>query len=126
MISTVVLVHAEFDIARGCKTLRAHVAAQNWQPSVGARATAAFTALGDLVLNSSSDELVPINLTIINAGKQTRIELACNFYMSDPTAAVAQEAAERLRRASDDLDFYETSGNVQITARLYVNGKVSR
>ncbi len=58
MISTVILVHAEFDIARGCKTLRAHIAAQNWKPTVGARATAALTAMGDLILSSSSDELV--------------------------------------------------------------------
>jgi hypothetical protein len=120
MISTVILVHAEFDIARGCKMLRAHVAAQKWQPMVGARAAAALTAMGDLILNSHTRELVPVNLTIQNSGARTGIELGCSFYLPDNDTPEVREATERLVRATDELDIYETAGNVQIAARLAV------
>jgi hypothetical protein len=120
MISTVILVHAEFDIARGCKALRAHITAQNWKPTVAARATAALTAMGDLILNSSSAELVPINLTLNNAHKNPGINLVCNLYLPDSERPEIQEAVQRLGRATDTLDIYETAGNLQITAHLKV------
>jgi hypothetical protein len=121
MISTVILVHAEFDIARGCKTLRSHIASQNWKPVVGARATAALTAMGDLILNSHSGELVPVNLTIQGSGQKAGIELGCSFYMPNGETPEIAEAKQRLERATDVMDFYETAGNVQVVARLNVN-----
>jgi hypothetical protein len=123
MISTVILVHAEFDIARGCKTLRAHIAAQNWKPTVGARATAAFTAMGDMILNSTTDELVPISMTITNTCENASIELGCSLYLPDINSPEMVDATQRLRRATDELDVYETAGNVQVIARLCVKCK---
>ena len=122
MISTVILVHAEFDIARGCKLLRSYVAAQRWQPVFGARATAAMTALGDLILSSGSNALVPINITVINAGDHAGIELGCNLYLPGSDKPEIQEARQRLTRATSAIDVYETAGNFQITACLYVEG----
>ena len=121
MISTVILVHADFDIARGCKALRSYVAAQSWKPAVAARATAALTAMGDLILNSDSAELVPINLTINNVSKNAGIALICNLYLPDIHTPHILEAVQRLKRATDSLDIYETAGNVQITAHLHVS-----
>lgn len=121
MISTVILVHAEFDIARGCKTLRSHVATQNWKPIIGARAAAAFTAIGDLILNSDSNELVPINITLRNDTKLKSIEFVCHFYSASRENAAMLQARQRLERATDELDIYETAGNVQVTARLYIS-----
>jgi len=123
MISTVILVHAEFDIARGCKLLREHVAAQNWKPMIGARATAALTALGDLILNSDSSELVPINITINNSGGSAGIELGCNLYLPNSDSPKVHEARQRLERATSAVDIYETAGNFQIMACLYVEGE---
>jgi len=123
MISTVILVHAEFDIARGCKLLREYVAAQNWKPVVGARATAALTALGDLILNSGSNELVPINIAIMNSGMKASVELGCNLYLPNSDTPKIHEAKQRLARATSAVDIYETAGNFQILARLYVEGE---
>ena len=122
MISTVILVHADFDIARGCKLLRTHVAAQQWKPIVGARATAALTALGDLILNSNSTDLVPINIAVINSNESSGIELGCNLYLPNSDNPIIQEARQRLARATSEIDIYETAGNFQITACLYVDG----
>ena len=120
MISTVILIHAEFDIARGCKTLRSHITSLRWQPVVGARATAALTAMGDLILNSHSGELVPVNLTIQNSGSRLGIELGCSFYLPNGETPEVCDGRQRLDRASDEMDFYETSGNIQVIARLNV------
>lgn len=120
MISTVILVHAEFDIARGCKMIRAHVAAQDWKPTVGARASAALTALGDLILNSDTSELVSINLAIINTSAEPGIQFGCNLYLPNRSRPQIQEAWQRLERATDALDVYETGGNVQISAHLCI------
>ena len=122
MISTVILVHAEFDIARGCKLLRSYVAAQRWKPVFGARATAAMTALGDLILSSGTNALVPINITVVNAGDHVGIELGCNLYLPGSDRPEILEAKQRLARATSAIDVYETAGNFQITACLYVEG----
>jgi hypothetical protein len=77
--------------------------------------------MGDLILNSHSGELVPINLTIQNAGQKPGIELGCSFYLPKGETTEISAARERLERATDELDFYETAGNVQVVARLHVN-----
>jgi hypothetical protein len=120
MISKVILVHAEFDIARGCRTLRGYAADQDWKPIIGARATAALTALGDLILNSGANELVPVNIAVKNYRNDQGIELGCSFYSPNTTSPNIEAAKQRLQRATDELDIYETAGNVQVTARLIV------
>lgn len=120
MISTVILVHAEFDIARGCKMLRTHVASQHWKPAIAARGTAILTAMGDLILSSRSSDLVAVNLTIHNTGQAPNIQMTCHLYLPHIHTPQVEAIIQRMRRASDHLDLYETAGNVEISARLDV------
>ena len=65
MISTTIPIQGTFDIAKGRNSLRAHIAAQRWPPTFGARAAAVVTALGELILNVQGQNLVIVRMNVI-------------------------------------------------------------
>ncbi len=60
------------------------------------------------------------NLIINNSGMNASVEMGCNFYLPNINTPEIAEATRRLERATDELDIYETAGNVQIAARLCI------
>ncbi|MBZ0303499.1 MAG: hypothetical protein K8J31_27410 [Anaerolineae bacterium] len=119
MISTVILVHAQPDLVRGRMLLRAHVAAQNWRPLDAVRASAAFTALGDLILGANLDEVVPVSLAIYNSDRNASIELGCSLSPSKQDSRLVEKTAQRLRQVADAVEIGETAQHTQIAARLH-------
>ena len=118
MISTTIPVQGTFDIAKGRNSLRAHIAAQRWSPTFGARAAAALTALGELILNAQGQNLVIVRLNVIDEGEVKGVQFVCNIQIND--ADTYENAAQRLQRAADDLDVREVAQNAQIVASVYV------
>ena len=118
MISTTIPIQGTFDIAKGRNSLRAHIAAQRWSPTFGARAAAALTALGELILFASRHNLVIVRMTVVDTGDQAGIHFACNIQAPGDNLSAFQEAENRLGRATDSLELREVAQSIQISASV--------
>lgn len=120
MTSTTIPIQSTFDIARGRNSLRTHIAAQRWTPVFGARASAALTALGELILYAEINNVVVVRLRIVEVNGAGGIELMCAV-AGDTHNERFTEAQTRLRRAVDELEMEDGYNGLQITARLWMN-----
>jgi hypothetical protein len=115
---TTIPIQGTFDIARGRRTLREKVLAMGWKPSFNARAAAALTALGELILLSSAGKTVPVTLRMLEDADDPGILLSCQVNPTDVIADTLDQATERLDQASDDLQIEETSRGFRIAVQV--------
>ncbi len=115
---TTMVIEGTFDIARGRNSLRTHTARQRWPPVFVARATAALTALGELILSSQPEKPVVVQLNIIDRGHDPGVQFTCNIEPFNHTLPRLRKAQENLARATDDLDVHETANGIRISAHM--------
>lgn len=119
MATTTIPVQGTFDIALGRKTLRANIVRQRWHPNFNARASAALTALGELILMGDTSRLVPIIVHILDQGNQHGIEMTCNVNASDIDDDRVDEATSRLERAADELLIDRSHHGIRVTVYIW-------
>lgn len=124
MISTTIPIQGTFDIAKGRNSLRAHVAAQNWPPTFGARAAAVLTALGEFILQANRHNLVIVRMNVIEDGDEVGVQFTCSVQIPDGASAGLQQAEDRLSRAADQLEMQEIAHSMQITAGVWQTAAV--
>ena len=121
MISTVIPIQGTFDIAKGRRSIRAHIATQRWTPVFGARAGAALTALGELILHAGVSRIVAVRLYIIDTGDEAGIEFDCQLHPCNiADNGKFEQAQQRLENATDDLYLRVDKGCVQIHAGVRI------
>ena len=118
MISTTIPIQGTFDIAKGRNSLRAHIAAQCWSPTFGARAAAALTALGELILFTSHHNLVIVRMTVVDQGDKVGIHFACNIQSPGENLSAFGEVEDRLDRATDTLELRPLAQSIQVSASI--------
>lgn len=116
MISTTIPIQGTFDIAKGRNSIRAHIAAQRWSPTFGARVAAALTALGELILYTNRNNLVIVRMNVHEEGDTAGIEFVCTVQIPEGDLRAYQDAEARLARATDDLDLRKVAQNIHICA----------
>jgi hypothetical protein len=119
MISTTIPIQGTFDIAKGRNSLRAHIAAQHWSPTFGARAAAALTALGELILQANKHNLVIVRMNVFEEGNEIGVQFTCTIQIPEGESAGLRQAEDRLSRAADQLEMQEIAHSVQITAGVW-------
>jgi hypothetical protein len=115
---TTIPIQGTFDIALGRRTLREKVLAQGWKPSFNARAAAALTALGELILLASGGKSVPVTLRLVEDADDAGIQLSCQVNPTDVIADSLDQATERLDQATDDLQIEKTARGFRIMAQV--------
>lgn len=120
-ITTTIPIQGTFDIAKGRNSLRAHIAAQHWSLTFGARAAAALTALGELILSVNQQNLVIVRINVIQQEDAGGIEFLCQFRVADEDRSRYQEIVQRLLRATDKLEVREVAQMIQIVAAVWLN-----
>lgn len=115
---TTIPIQGTFDIALGRKTLREKVLAQGWKPAFNARAAAALTALGELILLASAGKTVPVTLRMLEEANDPGILLSCQVNPMDVIPDSLDQATERLNQASDDLQIEETTRGFRIAVQV--------
>lgn len=118
MASSTLFVRGTFDIAQGRQSLRSHIASQQWSATLGARATTALTAIGELILQSNDGKSVPIKLHIQERGDQAGIRFEVQVVVPDGDPSRFNRTLDNLDRATDQLEVSEHGDTVQILAYL--------
>lgn len=119
MVTTTIPVEGTFDIARGRLSLRTHIAVYGWPPVFAARASAVLTAIGELILTSRANRVIPVKIEIITEDEDRGIA----FDLALPLSAYAtqwEQALSRVERAADGFDAQETASSMEISAWITV------
>lgn len=125
MITAIIPVHGTFDIALGRRTLRQKIASQRWESAFNARAAAALTALGELILLGQPCALIPVTIRLFHEPELSGVELSCSVDTAEMDSYRLDEAKRRLTNATDELDIQEDGRNHRVTAQVWclVKGK---
>lgn len=112
-------IHTSTDITTARNMLRKKISAYQWTPTLRARAVAALTIIGELILASE----VSSGLEIINLHnlKEVGIEVRGQLDHAALSQAEVDEIHLQLTRAVDELEIYSADGRLHITARLWLN-----
>jgi hypothetical protein len=124
MVTTTIPVEGTFDIAKGRSSLRTHIAIHRWPPVFGAHASAALTAIGELILALNSNRIILIKMGVIADGDDQGIVFELALPLLDANIPRLDEALARVERATDDLDIRETANSVQISAHILVKKRI--
>lgn len=96
-----------FDVSLARNVLRRKVAEQNLKPTFRARAAAALTAMGQLLISANTQGRISIEVTEQNT--TPGIKLSCHFAWPDNRYLWLDEARTRLSRVSDELEISDTA-----------------
>ncbi len=120
MISTTIPIQGTFDIALGRRTLRSKIAAQRWNPTFNARASAALTALGELILLGGTERVVPVRLIIIKGQQNEGVKLACTVSNIESGSERLYKVLDQLERAADNMEIEELSNGMQVALHVWL------
>ncbi|MBN1966680.1 MAG: hypothetical protein JW910_18655 [Anaerolineae bacterium] len=110
-------IHGTFDAALARNLLRKKAAEQNWRPNLRARATAALTALTEIVVLSQTPAMLDIN--VINRGGNTGIELVCEVRWVAAKQVWLDQANAWLARTTDELHITDGTDSARIAAIIW-------
>jgi hypothetical protein len=119
MAATIIPIQGTFDIAIGRNTLRTKIVARRWAPKFNARAAAALTALGELILSAETSRIVPVRMRVLEE-EAAGIEFSCDIRLNNSSGDRFDEAQARLDRATDELDMVSGGSTVRVIARIWV------
>lgn len=119
---TVIAIQGTFDIARARAALRTYIANHQWPPAMNARAAAAMTSIGELIMQSGSTAQVPVHIRIQDGkhGKPSSLEMNFGLHITASNQQTVRDGADTLSRIADDVSVQEAPGEIEITARIYM------
>lgn len=114
-------IQGTFDIAIARNTLRRKISGGNWTPTFNARAAAALTALGELILAvHHSTNVVLVNLVILEDHHQQGVEFSCDVRLPEHHGDL-NEPCQRLERACDTLETEEVGGHLYVSVKVWMH-----
>lgn len=122
MNSLVIPIEGTFDIAKGRSAIRSSITAHRWPVQMNARASALFTALGDLIVLNQQNELVLVQVEIEDETMTCGIQLSCTV-AAQPRHQFADQLINiesRIRQAADRVDIADDGQSIHIIAYLFV------
>lgn len=100
--STVVFIQGTFDVARARNILRLKIAQQGWTPFYQAKAAAALTALGELILSTQPTLPVLVKISRIDQADAAGIKLSTQLVGSTEKKPIRwEEHTANLKRAAE-------------------------
>lgn len=117
--STVVPIQGTFDIAQARSALRLKVAQRRLPTVFNARAAAAVTALGELILALNKSQPVLIKISTVDRGNVCGIELSTRFRIPEGKPPQWDDRKRSLERAATETFFDEDRDDVGITAYIW-------
>ena len=105
-----------WDIAKARNELRKVVLAQNYAPTMCARAVAVVAALGELTL--SSGVTATLDIAIVSRQGQPHIALNCKIPQKGKGHLSLETLRAQLTRATDSVEMHEKDNELEITVYL--------
>lgn len=101
--STVVFIQGTFDVARARNVIRLKIAQQRRTPLYQAKAAAALTALGELILSTEPTLPISVRISDIDQPESTGIKLSTQFRVSEKKPVGWEEYSANLQRAAETI-----------------------
>ena len=125
MTTSTIPVQGTYDIALGRRTLRQKISNQRWEPTFNARAAAALTAMGELILLGGLGTIVPVTIRVFEESDLSGVEFSCSLDTAQMDNYRLDETMQRLVNVTDELNMQENGRGHRLTAQVWclVKGK---
>jgi len=111
-------VQGTFDVALARNLLRKRVAEKGWQPAYRARASAALTALTELILLSQAPAVLDIDL--VEERVKAGVRLVCEIHWRAAKGVLLEQARVQLSRAADELQIEDRPSMTRVVASVWI------
>ncbi len=117
MSNSNIAIHNASDITTARNVLRKKITGTKWTPTFRARAATALTAIGEFILRSHQQANLGVNVVM---GQGTwGVELRCD--LPDGGEITAAEIRHQLSRIADDVQMDDSTGSLNIIARMWIH-----
>lgn len=115
MLITTIPIEGTFDIARGRLSLRTHTAIHGWPPVFAARASAVLTAIGELIIASGANRVIPVKMGVVAESEDQGLTFELSLPAQDANSSQWETALARVDRAADSMSTRDIANNIEIS-----------
>ncbi len=118
MMSQVIQIQDQFDVAIARSVVRRKAAERDWMPLFRARAAAALTAMASLLL--AQQMTGSLDIDVIDQAGRAGMALQCSFPWTDNRYTWLDEVRSRLGKVADELEIHDDGQGLVVTVRLWL------